>query len=701
MKIAWVTPYNTRSAIGRFSRLLIEGLGHADHDVTIVRSETQELLTSSDVLPGRQIVRWDEVCYAPDFWGAFDAVVYNIGDNYPFHAGAIELLLRFPGVVIFHDYYLLDLFNAWRVASCGQAFTDRILDDIYGPDAALRFHANDGLEGWQEYTSEHFPLTEWIGRLAEGAVAHSSFYEDRLTRCCGGPVVVTPLAYNALSDFQPLAERKKNSKVSVLTFGHVNQNKRVEFVIRAIGGSDILRNCCRYHVVGLVTDQERARLRAIAQAVSFNELEITGEVSNEILQAQIEAADVICCLRWPVFEGGSASAVEAMLSGRPIIVTDAGFYRDLPDDLVFKVDRRQELDSLTTQLTRLIADPSLRFRVGAEAAAWAKLAFSGETYIARLVPLLKEVARLRPMLRTAAHFGHVFSELGLRPDDPAVGRLTSTLQGLFDKNNSVVSPPSKGQTDSRDALVQESTLKHTTLTRRPWRYPNLTQAEIATYQQRIDQITNNSGWFHSLDLGNGLFAPGQVSLDALRRQVGLLHFPELTDQSFLDLGSWDGFYAFEAEQRGAARVLATDSFSWNGMGWSNKQGFLLARDILHSQVEDMDIDIMDVCPERVGQFDVVLFSGMLYHMRDPIKALQNAASVCKKQLIVETAVGMEDVKEPVLAYLPRVHGEEQSNFWRPNPALVNLWLKELGFRKIDYRVNPDPRGPLGFFNAFR
>ena len=152
----------------------------------------------------------------------------------------------------------------------GQAFADRILDDIYGHGAALRFHANDGLEGWQEYTSEHFPLTEWIGRLAEGAVAHSSFYEDRLKRCCGGPVVVIPLAYNALSDFQPLAERKKNSKVSVLTFGHVNQNKRVEFVIRAIGGSDMLRNCCRYHVVGLVTDQERARLMAIAQAVSFN-----------------------------------------------------------------------------------------------------------------------------------------------------------------------------------------------------------------------------------------------------------------------------------------------------------------------------------------------------------------------------------------------------------------------------------------------
>jgi tRNA (mo5U34)-methyltransferase len=110
---------------------------------------------------------------------------------------------------------------------------------------------------------------------------------------------------------------------------------------------------------------------------------------------------------------------------------------------------------------------------------------------------------------------------------------------------------------------------------------------------------------------------------------------------------------------------------------------------------------MDVCPERVGVFDVVLFSGMLYHMRDPIKALQNAASVCKNHLIIETAVGMLDVKEPAMAYLPRVPGEEQSNHWRPNPQLINLWLKELGFREIDYRIDPFPLGPLGFFNALR
>jgi glycosyltransferase involved in cell wall biosynthesis len=402
-----------------------------------VRSEAVELLNGSDVLPGTEVVRWDEVCYSPDFWSPFDAVVYNIGDNYPFHAGAIELLTRYPGVVIFHDYFLLDLFSAWRAAKGGLALADRILDDLYGHGAALRFHAHDGLEGWLEYTSEHFPLTEWIGRLAYGAVAHSNFYADRLKRCCGGPIVVMPLAYNALSDFQPLAGRKQRSDVTVLTIGHVNQNKRVESVIRAIGGSDILRQRCRYHVVGLISDQERERLTAVARAVSFHNLQITGAVSNKILRAEVEAADMICCLRWPVLEGGSASAVEAMLSGRPAIVTDGGFYRDLPDDLVFKVDPQQELVSLTSQLTRLVLDPALGATVGAHAATWAKEAFSVEAYVARLVPLLEDVARLRPMLRTAAHFGRLFADLGLRQNDPAVERLATTLEALLIKNIAV------------------------------------------------------------------------------------------------------------------------------------------------------------------------------------------------------------------------------------------------------------------------
>ena len=92
--------------------------------------------------------------------------------------------------------------------------------------------------------------------------------------------------------------------------------------------------------------------------------------------------------------------------------------------------------------------------------------------------------------------------------------------------------------------------------------------------------------------------------------------------SVLDIGAWDGFFSFECERRGASRVVAADYFSWHGSGWGTKAGFTLARDVLGSKVEDVDIDVMDLTPERVGTFDLVLFLGVLYHLRHPLLALE-------------------------------------------------------------------------------
>src|SRR6185295_7335307 len=140
------------------------------------------------------------------------------------------------------------------------------------------------------------------------------------------------------------------------------------------------------------------------------------------------------------------------------------------------------------------------------------------------------------------------------------------------------------------------------------------------------------------------------------------------------------FFSFEAERRGAARVLATDSFCWGQGGWGTKAGFELARRALHSRVEDLEIDPMDLSPERVGTFDVVLFIGVLYHMRHPLLALERVASVTRELAIVDTHVAMTDLDRPVMLFYPNNElNDDWTNWWGPNPAAVEAMLGTVGF----------------------
>jgi tRNA (mo5U34)-methyltransferase len=118
-------------------------------------------------------------------------------------------------------------------------------------------------------------------------------------------------------------------------------------------------------------------------------------------------------------------------------------------------------------------------------------------------------------------------------------------------------------------------------------------------------------WFHTIDLGHGVITKG-VDISQPERLARLRLPDDLSGRSVLDIGAWDGFFSFEAERRHAARVVASDYYAWHGTGWGTGQGkaaFQLAREALGSRVEDVDLDVMDLSPDRVGSFDVVLFLG--------------------------------------------------------------------------------------------
>lgn len=202
---------------------------------------------------------------------------------------------------------------------------------------------------------------------------------------------------------------------------------------------------------------------------------------------------------------------------------------------------------------------------------------------------------------------------------------------------------------------------------------------IACHPSLTEEIRSIQ-WFHQIDLGDGVVTPG---VDNSRRRLKTFHWPDLRGKTVLDVGAWDGFFSFEAERRGASRVLATDSYVWESKGWATKRGFDLAKRTLNSKVEEMLIDPMEFSPERLGTWDVVLYCGILYHMRYPLEALERVASVTKELLIMDTHLDMMFARRPAAAFYEGTEaGDDPTNWWGPNDAAVRAMLRSVGFPNV-------------------
>jgi tRNA (mo5U34)-methyltransferase len=141
-------------------------------------------------------------------------------------------------------------------------------------------------------------------------------------------------------------------------------------------------------------------------------------------------------------------------------------------------------------------------------------------------------------------------------------------------------------------------------------------------------------WRHRIRLPDGSVTPGTQDNEA---QLRVMDLPsDLTGKTVLDIGCSDGFFAFECERRGAARVVGFDNYSSPYIGAPH--GFSVVKSLLGSRVELVIGDLTTDALPAMGSFDLVLFLGVLYHLKDPFGGLERVSSVCRNHVIVETAI---------------------------------------------------------------
>jgi SAM-dependent methyltransferase len=213
-------------------------------------------------------------------------------------------------------------------------------------------------------------------------------------------------------------------------------------------------------------------------------------------------------------------------------------------------------------------------------------------------------------------------------------------------------------------------------------------------------VEQNPVWYHTLDLPGDVVTPGRIDL---RRVATRLLPGDLRGKRALDIGTFDGFWAFELERRGA-EVVAIDieHVADAELPPNNRRrlergaeqldvrlglGFEIAAELLGSNATKVACNVLDLTPEAIGgPVDVAFIGALLIHLRDPVRALERIWHTLEPggELYQLEAISLRlSLLHPRRAVARMQTLETNFNWWYPNWATLRDWLLTAGF--VDVR----------------
>ena len=365
-----------------------------------------------------------------------DVHLYHVGNNPDAHGWIVAALRRRRGLVVLHDFVLHHLIAGLTVGrGDGPGYLDAMQRDAGVAGRLIAHGMIDGLipPVW-ETRAEDFPLVREVLDHADGVIVHSHFVEDRVRAVgFGGPVWWIPMAaFPDAGEVRPLPLPRPASIV-IGCFGNLNPAKRAPQLLQAFAELRTRHPDALLVLAGGISSRYDLELQAAESGLRLGESVVhLGYVDEQEIAPLLAACDVLVSLRWPTMGETSASVIRALAAGRPTVVSDVGWFSELPDAVAAKVPVGPgEVETLTAYLEALASDDELRRKMGRAAAEYARTEHDLDHVAERYLAALEEAAGGGAVRdEVARELARAAWEVGIDESSPALAELASGAREL-------------------------------------------------------------------------------------------------------------------------------------------------------------------------------------------------------------------------------------------------------------------------------
>lgn len=405
MKVAYFSPMPPeRTGVADYSALLLPAL-RRKLDVEVVRRGRKRAPRGADV------------------------ALYHVGNNPDSHAWIVDALQRKSGVVVLHDFVLHHLVAGMTVGRRdGHSYLDA-MEREHGVVGRLLGHGvlDKRIPPLWESRPEEFPLAGYVLRHATGLVVHSRTVRT-LAVAAGfdGPIWVVPHPAWPVPDRAP--ELVASGPV-IGCFGVVNSSKRIPELLRAFAGVRQRHPKATLLLVGPTSPGFDLDRRLQRLGLADDGLVREDWVDEARLEALMAGVDICVNLRHPTMGETSGSVIRSLSLGKPLVVSDVGWFSELPGDVAVKVpvDGR-EVETLEAALELLVTRDDVRATMSAAAAALAKrehdLDRVADLYASALEQAVGGRAVGDAVLREV---GEAAADVGISPEAAEAGEIARRL----------------------------------------------------------------------------------------------------------------------------------------------------------------------------------------------------------------------------------------------------------------------------------